>query len=273
MNQITALAMRQFQSQPDTDAESWLSALAARQFGTAAGAHMVTAWKHIHSAFGCWRDYDASPLTGSQFMMRMGLFSNVSGAECILPGVLDAFDNFYMETLSGVEPFLREAFAKNLTPEFLERFTATEQHLAAAEAAAYRALEAAGDEPVGICYYEGGFEGIGRHTQKEFARLNLCSIRMTHAMCRQDIHILQAVALLRAMRDTPAMKAELYPRYLRLLEEDRALLTEYVTMLEEFSTLRPCLPMTGMCENELHIYIDNAEERIGRITAYLAANR
>lgn len=273
MNQITALTMRQFQSQPDTDAESWLSALAARQFGTAAGAHMVAAWKHIHRAFGCWRDYDASPLTGSQFMMRMGLFSNVSGAECILPGVLDAFDGFYMETLSGVEPFRREAYAKNLTPEFLERFTATEQHLAYAEAVAYRALEAAGNEPVGICYYEGGFEGIGRHTQKEFARLNLCSIRMTHAMCRQNIDILKAVALLRAMRDTPAMQAGLYPRYLRLLEEDRALLEEYVAMLEEFSVLRPCLPMTGMCENELRIYIGNAQERIERINTYLAANR
>ena len=272
MNQITALTMRQFFSEPDTDAESWLTALADRQFGKAAGPHMYAAWRHIHDAFSCWRDYGTSPLTGSH-PLRLGLQSDTPGMYCTVPDVLNDIEAAYLDILPNVEPFRRADFARNLTPEFLERFTATEQHLAAAEAAAYRALEAAGDEPVGICYYEGGFEGIGRHTQKEFARLNLCSIRMTRAMCRQDIDILKAVALLRAMRDTPAMKAELYPRYLRLLEEDRALLTEYVTMLEEFAALRPCLPMTGMCENELYMYIDHAQWRMDSIDAYLAENR
>ena len=94
-----------------------------------------------------------------------------------------------------------------------------------------------------------------------------------NAMCRQDIDILKAVALLRAMRDTPAMKAELYPRYLRLLEADRALLAEYTAMLEEFAALRPCLPMTGMCENELYMYIDHAQWRMDRIEEYLKENR
>ena len=44
-------------------------------------------------------------------------------------------------------------------------------------------------------------------------------------------------------------------------------------MLEEFAALRPCLPMTGMCENELHIYIDNAQWRMDSIEEYLEENR
>ena len=73
--------------------------------------------------------------------------------------------------------------------------------------------------------------------------------------------------------NAPAMTAELRPRYLQLLEEDRALLTEYVAMLEEFAALRPCLPMTGMCENELYMYIDHAQWRMDSIEKYLKENR
>lgn len=269
MNQITALTMRQFQSEPDTDARSWLTELARRQFGADAGPYMYTAWEEIHKAFACWRNVNANPLTGSNFMIRLGLFSNVSGAPSILPEILDQFEAFYYETLSNVEPWRRGAYEEILTSEYLERFCEMEAHLAVAEERAQTAAEKAGSDPVCICYYAGDFEGISRHTQFEYARLNLCSIQMTHSMCRQVIHMLRAVVILRNMRDKPLCKEELLPEYWQLLYEDRVVLEDYASMLKSFLQMRPCLSMTGMCENEIEIYLEDAKKRIAQIDQYL----
>ncbi len=273
LNQVTALTMRQFQSQPDTDPESWLQALAEKQFGSEAGPHMYAVWQEIHEGFECWRDYNANPLTGSNFIVRMGLTSTFDGTPSILPGILERFEEFYYDTVGKVEPWRLEEFRKNQTPEFLERFCAMEAHFATAEEQARLACEKADSEPVGICYYDGAFEGISRHTRFEFARLNLCSIRMTHSMCRQVIHMLRAVALLGTMREDPISVDTLQPKYLQLLREDCVLLTDYIAMLEEFSQLRPCLAMSGMCENEICIYIDDAQKRLDGLLLYLKENK
>ena len=87
--------MRQFESEPDTDTEPWVKRLAERQFGKAAGQKMTEVWRWTHDSFDCWKDFGLNPLCGSQFMLRMGLFSCNDGSwelPLLLPEVLDNYE-------------------------------------------------------------------------------------------------------------------------------------------------------------------------------------
>lgn len=268
LNQITAITMRKFQSEPDTDTESFLTDLANRQFGSEAGKKMYEAWQENQKAFECWRNFSANPLCGSQFTVRMGLLSTTDGKPSILPPVLDSYDGDYT-VLTNVEPFRAKAYAQTRSPEFLERFRNMEPHLAKSEQLAKEAIDLAGDDPIGICYYNGAFEGIARHTQKEYAILNHAPIEMALSLCRQNIDMVYAVQLLRSMRDNPETKAELLPKYLELLKHDQVVLRDYSEMLERFLKLRPSLALCGMCENEMEKYLESAQLRISMIDDFL----
>ncbi|MBE6884618.1 MAG: hypothetical protein E7487_08445 [Ruminococcaceae bacterium] len=277
LNQLNAITMRQFQTAPDTNVDEWTAYLAERQFGKAADK-AVEVWKYTRDAYECWENFELNPLRGSQFMLRMGLFSCNEGScelPLLLPQVLDLFEEHFFETLTNVEPWLAEDYRRYASKECADRFEAMSAQLAKATAAARELAEmAAEEENIGICYYAGGFEGIERHTMKEYAKVNLVPVEMSYIMCRQKTHLVKAVILLTAMRDgDPADIPALRKEYLAVLEEELALQKEFSAFLGKISRERPCLALTGMCQSEILRYKSVADSRIEDITAYLAENK
>jgi len=275
LNQINALAMRKFESEPDADADEWMKWLAGRQFGEAAGRKMLDVWRYTHDAFECWRDFGLNPLCGSQFMLRMGLFSCNNGdweLPLLLPPVLELYEDFFYNTLARVETWLLEDYRRYATEECANAFAAMGGYLAKAVSTAREAVALASeDERIGLCLYPGAFEGIERYTMKEYAKANLVPIEMAHTMCRQKEHLIRAVLLLKAMRDDPAADAALLKsRYLALLRDELTLQKGFSALLKRYSRERPCLALTGMCESEILMYKGFADDRAARIGEYLS---
>lgn len=273
LNQITALTMRQFQSEPDTDEKVWLKALARQQFGADAGEKMYSAWENNYKAMDAWRDHYENPFCGSNFNVRLGLYSNIKGPIPILPDLLDRFNFLNIATKPGLKLWDTDQFKDFFTDGYFERFQKTAHYLGQAEEQARKACQLADDEPVAISYYEGCFEGISRHTHKEYAELNHCSIEMTHSLSVQRVEMLRGIRLLRDMELYPDRKEELFADFLKLMQENVRTLKKYVAMLDRFTKMRPCLSMTGLCENEIQIYRDDAEERIELSERILAENK
>lgn len=274
LNQINALVMKKFESDTDANVENYLHELAARQYGEAAGALAYRSWEHTRDAFECWKYYDGvSPLCGSQFISRISSFYG-DIAPAILPGILDEFDGFYVGILAKVEPWNQHAIEKNLSSEFLRRFVEMEACLEKAEDAARAATALApDDEKTGICYYAGSFEGLGRPTMREYARLSLAAIEQAHAICRQKINMLRAVALLRTMRDGTADEAAKARKdYFSLIADDILLHQDYAVLLRRLLRQRPCLPLTGICEDELRLYLSGTTNRLTKLREYLQQN-
>ena len=267
LNQLNAIAMRQFQVAPDTDVDTWAAELAKRQFGERAASKALEVWGHTRDAYEAWEGFVLNPLRGSQFIFRMGLFSNLgdgrTGLPLLLPDVLNVYEGFVYKTLTNVEPWLSEDYRRYATEEGVHRFEAMSRHLAQATVAAKELVELASDEEyIGVCYYEGGFEGIARHTMKEYAKVNLVPLEMSYILCRQKVHLLKAVILLTEMRDgDPIRIPVLQKAYLAVLEEELMLQKELSAFLGKISHERPCLALTGMCQNEILHYQRIADKR------------
>jgi len=272
LNQINALAMKKFESDTDADVESFLQELAEKQYGTEAGPLAYRCWEHTRDAFECWRHYEGTcMLDGSQFFTRISTFYG-ENTPIILPDVIDKYDEFQIDVCGSVDPGAIEKLKLTLKPEFFHIYERMEKHLAKAEAAAEAAAALAPeDERIGLCYYVGSFEGLGRPTMREYALLSLSAVSQAHMMCRQRINMLKAVWLLRRMR-APGGDEEARRSYLTLMAEDIKLQEEYVEMLKKLLKRRPCLPLTGICEDELRIYLRGTCDKIEQLRAYLAEN-
>lgn len=85
--------------------------------------------------------------------------------------------------------------------------------------------------------------------------------------------MLRGLRLLRDMELYPEQKEALFADFLKLMEENIATLQKYVEMLNRFAKMRPCLSMTGLCENEILMYRDDAEDRIELSKKVLAENK
>ncbi|MBQ4320735.1 MAG: hypothetical protein IJC35_00730 [Oscillospiraceae bacterium] len=278
LNQLNAIAMRQFQTDPDTDVDAWAKKLAQRQFGANAAEKALEVWRHTRDAYECWNGFEMNPLRGSQFMLRMGLFSNMGDGTIeiplMLPSVLDVFEDFVFGTLTNVEPWYAEDYRRYATAECVRRFEAMGEALRQAVNAGRELAELASDEEyIGICHYTGGFEGIERHTMQEYAKLNLAPLEMSYLLCRQKTHLVKAVIALTAMRDgEPAEIPALRKAYRAILEEELALMKEFGALLNRLSRQRPCLALTGMCQSEILRYKKIADRRAADTAQYLSEN-
>ncbi|MBP0990202.1 MAG: hypothetical protein J5874_03375 [Oscillospiraceae bacterium] len=272
LNQITALAMKKFEEDPDADPEEYLKQLAEAQFGKEAGKHALKAWKYAESAYNCWLHYKATPLGGSQFFVRSSTYYGKTDAG-ILPGVLERFEEFF-KIVGNVEPWRREEYKQNETPEFLERYEKMEKFLARSLKELEKAYELAPeDEKIGICYYPGTFEGLGRQTMKEYARLNLSSGQQMYMNCKMKINVIRAVNLQRTIRDESAdEKVKAQADYMKLIKNDITVKKEYLALLKTLLKLRPCFTLTGICESELELYKADIEKLISEEQEYLLKN-
>ena len=279
LNQLNAIAMRQFQVAPDTDVDAWAAELAKRQFGERGASKALEVWKHTRDAYEVWDGFVVNPLRGSQFIFRMGLFSNLGDGRTelplLLPDVLNVYESFVYKTLTNVEPWLAQDYRRYATEEGVRRFEAMSKYLEQATVAARELVELASDEEyIGVCYYEGGFEGIARHTMKEYAKVNLAPLEMSYILCRQKVHLLKAVIALTEMRDgDPTRIPALQKEYRAVLEEELALQKEFSAFLGKLSHERPCLALTGMCQNEILYYQRIADKRASDTERYLAENK
>ena len=212
-------------------------------------------------------------------MLRMGLFSNMGDGlieiPSLLPSILDVFEAFVFGTLTNVEPWYAEDYRRYATTECVERFEAMGEELRKATIAAKELVALASDEEyIGICYYAGGFEGIERHTMKEYAKVNLAPLEMSYILCRQKTHLVKAVIALTAIRDgDPANIPALRKEYLEILEEELALQKEFSAFLGKLAQERPCLALTGMCQSEILHYQKIADNHTREIKKYLSENK
>ena len=272
LNQITALAMKKFEENPDEDAEQYLEKLAKTQFGKEAGKHALKAWKYAENAYNCWLHYRATPLGGSQFFVRSSTYYGRTETG-ILPGVLERFEEFF-NIVGNVEPWRREEYKQNESPEFLERYEKMEKFLALSLKELEKAYELAPeDEKIGICYYPGTFEGLGRQTMKEYARLNLSSGQQMYMNCKMKVNVMRAVNLQRVIRDGNASeKKKASADYLKLVKNDIEVKKEYLELIKNLLKLRPCFTLTGICESELELYKADIEKLISEEQEYLLKN-
>jgi len=272
LNQITALVRKKFEEDPDADPEEYFAKLAEAQFGKEAGKYAFKAWKYAESAYNCWLHYKATPLGGSQFFVRSSTFYGRTDAE-LLPGVLERFEEFF-DIVGNVEPWRKEEYKQNETQEFLDRYKKMEEFLGLSLRELEKAYELAPeDEKIGICYYPGTFEGLGRQTMKEYARLNLSSGQQMYMNCKMKVNVIRAINLQRAIRDgNESEKERARIEYRKLVEEDIEVKKEYLELLKNLLKLRPCLTLTGICESELELYKADVERIISEEKEYVYKN-
>jgi len=273
LNQITALAMKQFQTAPDTDIDTYLAALANAQFGPEAGPHALQAWKYADIAYDSWLGYEASPLGGSQFFMRVSTFYGKIVAN-VLPETLADYEQFYYNCIGLVEYWRKYQYYENETQGFTDRFANMEHYISLAAEELQKAYELTpADEYIGICYYPGSFEGSGRQTMREYARLNLSAGQQMQMNCRMKLNVIHALHFLRILRDgTEEQKTEANIAYRQLIKEDITLKEQYAELLRQLIELRPCLTLTGICKQELESYLDDTLLTIAAQETWLRNN-
>jgi len=269
-NSINALVMREFQSNPDQSPEVFLPALAGRQFGEKAGEWMFKAWREIEKSFDVWNDMPDTPLSGSHFVLSVGTMDGIPMP--ILPDIAKRYNDFFLITLTNVEPNKADLLRKFTEKPFVDKMILMKAHLSQAAEHAEKAVAAAsGKEFIGICYYEGA---SGRPTQKEYAELNYASIAIADALCRQRCNMLRAVHLLtemenaRAAGDDKPVKAK-EKLYRELIRADIVVQEDFYRLLTSFSAMRPCYTRTSMTEREIADLLMTTKAKIDKLEEFL----
>ncbi|MBX7121455.1 MAG: hypothetical protein K1X42_04935 [Opitutaceae bacterium] len=270
-NSINALTMREFQSNPDTDPEWFLAALATRQFGPAAGKLMFRAWAKIKTAMDTWNGYSITPLSGSQGFLSIGTLFGVPPA--ILPGIAEDFDQ-QIAVRIRVEPWRASGYQRFKEPAFLEKMERMHDHLVkAANLSGQAAVAASDQEFIDIAYYTGPG---GRPTRRQYAELNHAPITLAAALCQQRINIVRAYHLLTEMGnaqadgDTPLAHSK-EKLYLELLREDIAVQEHFAGLLMGFAAMHPCYTRTSLTDREITNLLAATRGKIENLKAHLAS--
>lgn len=275
LNSINALVMKEYERDPDQDPAQFLHELSARQFGAAAGELMYRAWEEIRDGLDVWKGYMTHPFSGSQPYLGIGTILGLPPA--ILPDIADSYENDLV-IRTNVEPWRGPEYQRFREKQFLEDFKRMGVHLSKAEKLAARAVRKAGaGEYIGLCYYEGSAEGMGRPTRREYAELNHAAIAISSAMCRQRIDILRAVHLLneeKAFRAAGDAAGALNKKeqYRTLIREDVAMQERFIRMMTRFRGQRPCLVRVGITQQEIDDVLRTTQIKIAQLKEYLASN-
>lgn len=270
-NSINALTMREFQSNPDTDPEAFLSALSTRQFGPAAGKLMFRAWEEIKTAMDTWNGYSITPLSGSQGFLSIGTLFGVPPA--ILPGIAEDFDH-QIAVRIRVEPWRASGYQSFKEPAFLGKMERMHDHLVKAANLSGQAAAAASDQEfIDIAYYAGP---AGRPTRRQYGELNHAPIALAAALCLQRINIVRAYHLLTEMEnarvdgDTPLAHSK-EKLYLNLLREDIAVQEQFAELLIGFAEMHPCYARTSLTDREIVNLLAATRRKIVALKAYRAS--
>ena len=148
----------------------------------------------------------------------------------------------------------------------------------------HKAMEYAGEaveqsdtqEYIGLCYYSGSHEGLGRPTSREYAELNHATISIASLLCRQRINMLRAVHLLGEQQACRAAGDEVgaqqkQEHYLDLIREDIALQEEFEALLIGLHAQRPCFTRVGITQREIEDCILKTRRKIEKLKDYLEA--
>lgn len=270
-NSINALTMREFQSNPGTDPEGFLSALSIRQFGTAAGELMFLSWKEIKIAMDTWNGYSITPLSGSQGFLSIGTLFGVPSA--ILPDIVEDFDHQIAMRIR-VEPWRDSDYQRFKEPAFLEKMERMHDHLVKASNLSGQAAATASDQEfIDIAYYEGL---SGRPTRRQYAELNHAPIALAAALCQQRINIVRAYHLLteignaQADGNTPLARSK-EKLYLELLREDIAVQEQFAGLLLGFAAMHPCYTRTSLTDRDIANLLAATRSKIEKLKAHLAS--
>lgn len=255
-NSINTIITKKFEWDPEQPIEDVLADVSRRQFGEPAGKQMRAAWGEMKKAFDLWNDMQSAgfPLAGSQFYVKMG--TAIGGLPCSI--------------------LREEALVFNLdgmTPEFMDKMVAMNNHLGQAASFAKKAVDAASSKDfIGICNYEGP---NGRPTCKEYAELNYASIAIANALCTQRCNILRAYPLLKGIekaREAGDEKTadEQETQYRKLVKQDIKLQERFCDLLTDFSKMKPCYTRTSFTEKEIADHLAFTKNKIEKLKAYLA---
>ncbi len=271
-NSINALVTKEFEWNPDQDTKAFLTGLAHRQFGTAAGDHMYRAWEEMRKAFDVWNDVKSPPfpMNGSQNHVKMGLaIGDLPPA--ITPNIVEYYDSM-LDTLTRVEPWLAAGYEQQRTEAFLDKMLLMNKHFARAAELAKKAADAASSEAfIGLCYYE---TPNGAPTQKQYAELNYAPIAMADILCAQRCDILRAYLALKALETARAAgdQEETHKKeqqYQALLRDDIALQERFCDLLTRFSKMPPCYTRTILTEEEIANHLAFTRAKIEELKAHL----
>lgn len=269
-NPVNALAMREFQWDPDQAPDKVLASLSSRQFGPAAGKRVYEAWLEMEKAMDVWDDMPKNPLSGSLTFLSIGTPAGVPRA--ILPDVAKYYDDC-VQIYSRVEPWLAPEFSKFKEKAFLEKMERMNVHLSRAAQHAKDAVAVASDrEFIEISYYDGEF---GRPTRKEYAELNHGPIAIADALCRQRVNIIRAYHLLtelenaRARGDAESVRKQ-EQQYHDLVRADIALQEQFCELLMGFLEMQPCYTRTSLTEREIRDLLSGTKKKIEKLREFLA---
>ena len=271
-NSVNVLVEREFQWNPEQNPEAVIAALSARQFGETAGASMYEAWQEITLGMDVWKDLLVHPFCGSQTHTSIG-FSYFTMAGAIVPALASQYDNLY-GILTNVEPKRAPDYRKGQL-ESMDRFRSMGTHFAKAEALAKRAIaEADANTPIGIHYYD----GASIPSMKEYAELNYGPIAIANVYCHLRCNMFNAFQLLQGIKeDTAAGDAtaakEKEAIYHALIREDIDLRKQYIELLTQFSTMRPCIIRTSLSDESIAYQIAYMNTEIGKMETYLSEQK
>ena len=272
-NSINALVTKEFEWNPDQNAEQFLTGLAHRQFGSAAGDVMMRAWKEMEKAFDVWNDVEGPPfpLNGSQFHVKIG--TSIGGLPpAIVPNIVEYYDST-IDILTNVEPWLAAGYQEHKSEAFLGKLESMSSHLTQAAAYAKDAIDVASDQEfIGISPYEGE---NGRPTCRQYAELNYAPIAIGDSLCRQRCNILRAFRVLterdaaRAAGDekTAEEKERLYRE---LVQEDIGVQERFCELLTGFATMQPHYTRTSLTEQEIANCLSVTQAKIAELKLVLA---
>ena len=271
-NAINALVMKEFERDPDQDPDTFLRSLSVKQFGKAAGRLMFQAWEEIRDALNVWKNYMTHPFSGSQPYIGIGTIGGIP--EAILPDIAEKYE-YDLVIRTNVEPWRGPEYQRFREKQFLDDFKRMGDNLAKAKLSAHRAVKKTNvDEYIGLCYYNGSLEGVGRPTCREYAELNYAAIAISNALSKQRIHMLTAVHMLwkmefcRTTDDDEGFAAQ-KTKYHHLIRKDIVLQKRFIKMMAGFRNQRPCLVRTGITQQEIEDCIFSTQMKIKNLNEYL----
>ncbi len=247
--QINGLVEKEYQWNPEQDPKTFITDLSRRQFGKKAGKWMYQAWEEIRNGMDVWKDTPNHPFRGSQTPTSLG-FSYFTMAWAILPGNIGYH---------------------HLDSDYLSKFQAMGDHMAKAAALAKQAVEAAdANQPIDIHYYDA--ESVP--TMKEYAELNYGPIAIADVFCQLRCNMISACHLTEAIQKDKdagngAAAQEKETQYHELIRKDIAVRKEFITLLNTFAKMRPCLTRTSLSEDGIKYEINYMNTEIEKMESFL----
>lgn len=258
-NTITAVTMKQYWSDVNTDSDEYVKYLTKVQFGTEAGELMYQAQVKIDEAMQAWDAFDMSAHPFGE--NRSGSIGNLLN----YPIALD--DNTYTN--------YTKAYGELPADNYLSAYKKMAGLLAEAAALAKQAVEKApADQYVRYAYYQDADAEIVRPTCKEYAQLNYATIQLAAYIAQQESDVLQSCVHLKEAQRLINGSANPEPAkrlFYEIVKSDRSLQKDLLAFLQSNKDNSSYFVQVNLPLDEIDSLISKTQDKIFTMEILLAS--